>query len=851
MATMQIDQALADQMVDHAIATCAEKKFSGNKRQAYEALQEGRCEICGLVTEDLARQVGEYLGKIDKTIRAVYRYEPEASAARSLKSEKPGSVRRGGINLVTWVERKSAAQSALGATLESTLYQSRQRIRCPKASPTCYTLDVQMVDSKDIQEHRGYGSVINSVYVRSTQVFIRPDVVEALATAAELRQRESEGLLSIYDPELTPESSLFEQAREIEKLRPGERAELEHRLREVKVVLIRRMISDQLAYIDIAKNWFTIDDLLEIYKRRIGYGKIGGKAAGMLLAARILAEVADEEIKEAIRTPESYFIGSDVIYLFMAMNGLMHWNDQKYKPEHLIRQEYAQIKEEFEAGRFPPEIIKELQKVLDQVGRKPIIVRSSSQLEDNFGTAFAGKYDSHFCPNQGTPEQNLNNLTQAIARTYASTLKPEALLYRRSKGLQDYDERMAILIQVVQGETFGRYYLPQAAGVAFSRNLYRWSPEVRREDGFARLVWGLGTRAVERVGNDYPRLVALSHPTLQPDDSCEAIRRYSQQYVDLIDLEENCFKSIPVKEVIRPNYPTLRFMMQLEQDGYFTNPRSRVMEADLPRLAITYDELLRRTPFAKILSRILHILEENYRGAVDMEFTAQVADPRALKPEVKLSLLQCRPQSILQSGEQIQIPKNLPSEKIVFQTRFMVPQGAVRNIEYIVFVQPEAYFALPSAGKRRELGGVIGQINTALAGHKFICVGPGRWGTLNTDLGVYVSYADICNAEALVEISGKGIGPAPEPSLGTHFFQDLMEAQIYPLAICMDHPDSRFNRDFFYGTQNYLENWVDCDDAVKKCVYILDVAAHQPDHHLDLIMNDEQNLALAYFSPPR
>jgi hypothetical protein len=103
----------------------------------------------------------------------------------------------------------------------------------------------------------------------------------------------------------------------------------------------------------------------------------------------------------------------------------------------------------------------------------------------------------------------------AIIRVYA-TLKPEALLYRRSKGLQDYDERMAILIQVVQGEQYGQYYLPQSAGVAFSRNLYRWAPQIRREDGFARLVWGLGTRAVERVGNDYPHPVALSHPMLRP-----------------------------------------------------------------------------------------------------------------------------------------------------------------------------------------------------------------------------------------------------------------------------------------------------------------------------------------------
>ena len=144
-----------------------------------------------------------------------------------------------------------------------------------------------------------------------------------------------------------------------------------------------------------------------------------------------------------------------------------------------------------------------------------------------------GKYESYFCPNQGTPEENLAEFTKAIIRIYASILNPDALLHRRAKGLQDYDERMAVLVQAVQGETFGRYYMPQAAGVAFSRNLYRWSPQIRREDGFVRLVWGLGRGG----GVGMITLCALSHPLLHPELSVKSIRRYSQQYIDLIDLE--------------------------------------------------------------------------------------------------------------------------------------------------------------------------------------------------------------------------------------------------------------------------------------------------------------------------
>jgi len=213
------------------------------------------------------------------------------------------------------------------------------------------------------------------------------------------------------------------------------------------------------------------------------------------------------------------------------------------------------------------------------------------------------------------------------------------------------------------------------------------------------------------------------------------------------------------------------------------------------------------------------------------------------------------PAKHLEGYPSCKVAKNLPNDQIAFQTHFMVPQGFVSGIRFAIFINPEAYFSLPSAAKRKELSGVIGQLNAALTDQRFICVGPGRWGTLNTDLGVYVSYADICNAEALVELAGRGIGPAPEPSLGTHFFQDLMEAQIFPLAICVDHPDTIFNREFFYNTPNSLsallsrQDWIASDDLLTQSIHLIDVSAFRPGHHLDLAMDDEQGLAMAYFMP--
>ena len=655
----------------------------------------------------------------------------------------------------------------------------------------------------------------------------------------------TDDLTIAFNPELAPQAMLFEQASAIEKMPSHERIQHEARLQEIIVVLIRTLISDQLAYLKIAKDWFNASDLFWIRNRKIGSGKIGGKSAGMLLASRILTEVGDDDIRSHFRIPESYFIGADLLYTFMALNGLMHWGDQKYKLEEQIRADYPKIQADFLNSEFPPDIIDRFRSLLDEVGKNPLIVRSSSLLEDNFGTSFAGKYESHFCPNQGTPKQNLQDFLRAISRIYASSLNPDALLYRRAKGLQDYDERMAILIQVVQGQKHGRFFLPDGAGVAFSRNLYRWSPQIRRDDGFLRLVWGLGTRAVDRVGNDYPRMVALSHPLLQPESSPKMIRRYSQQYVDLIDLEENVYKSLPVSEVFNLHDSLLRYLVQVDQGGYLVPLRINVQEGNRGQLVLTFDQLLRRTPLAKRMVNLLQTLENYYGNPVDTEFTIEVVNPETLNPDVIITLLQCRPQSHLKEIE-ARLPVNLRQEDVIFSTQRMAPEGRVSDIQYVLFVPPEAYYALPTTAARSELGRAIGRLNAILKDQVFICVGPGRWGTSNPDLGVRIGYADIYNTRALVELAGQGIGSAPEASFGTHFFQDLVESNIFPLAIYLDDPGAIFDRGFFYETPNRLSMFLPDEVDHAEYLRLIEVDSYRMGCHLELVMDDEQGKSVAY-----
>ena len=412
-------------------------------------------------------------------------------------------------------------------------------------------------------------------------------------------------------------------------------------------------------------------------------------------------------------------------------------------------------------------------------------------------------------------------------------------------GLQDYDERLAILIQVVEGETFGKYYFPHLAGVGFSRNLYRWSPQINGEDGFLRLVWGLGTRAVERVGKDYPRLVALSHPSLRPESELKAIHRYSQHNIDLLNLKKNCFETLPIAKVLDRRYPPLRLIAQIDQGGYLAPIRSSLSSANSHQYVLTFEALLERTPFADRMKRILKTLEGQYHTPVDMEFAVNISNAHSNDPKIDIAILQCLPQSHTGDGD-AHIPEDLHPEDIIFSTRRMVPQGIIQHVEYVLFVSPKGYYALPTQAARAEIGRAIGRINAILKDQNFICIGPGRWGTSNPDLGVNIRYADIYNTRSLVELSGHGIGQAPDPSFGTHFFQDLVEASIYPLAIFLDDNDVIFKQDFFYKTQNQLNNIAPKEKNLESCIRIIDVASYREGHHIDIVMDNQEGQAVAY-----
>jgi hypothetical protein len=229
-----------------------------------------------------------------------------------------------------------------------------------------------------------------------------------------------------------------------------------------------------------------------------------------------------------------------------------------------------------------------------------------------------------------------------------------------------------------------------------------------------------------------------------------------------------------------------------------------------------------------------------------MEFTAEIQHLETVKPQVIITILQCRPQSFLMSSEQATLPLNLNAQDVIFSTRFVVPEGQIRKVDYVIYIPPVGYFSLPTKESRYELVRAISRLNNALKGEKFICVGPGRWGSSNSDLGVSVDYGDIYNTQSLVELAGRGIGPAPEPSLGTHFFQDLLEQQIFPLAIFLDDTQSVFNREFFDGSPNRVDEWTTVDEKIRLSLRLIKVSDFRPNYFIHIIMSDEKSRAVAF-----
>ena len=560
--------------------------------------------------------------------------------------------------------------------------------------------------------------------------------------------------------------------------------------------LVRMVVTRDDAIMPLVKKHLAITDLLDIRNRMVGTGLIGGKTVGMLVARKILANEAPQ-VSAKLEPHDSFYIGADVFYTFLVRNGLWPYREQQHSPETFL-EGVDEARAKILAGTFPDYVLRQFEEMLDYFGQYPVIVRSSSLLEDNYGNAFAGKYESVFCANQGTRETRLAAFLDAVLTVYASTMSSEALNYRARHKLLERDEQMALLVMRVTGVLQSHTFYPHLAGVGFSYNPFVWSKEIDPEAGVVRLVYGLGTRAVDRVDDDYTRVVALNAPSRRPEPDFEEVCRHSQRKVDFIDLEADALRSGYFDELLKE-------ARDVPLDLFTSYDEHALQQGRVHRI-LTFDKLLNETEFVSDMRQLLKSLETAYERPVDIEFAVNFLDER----NYRINLLQCRPLQV-QGTHNPNVPElNVaPGEALLMSKGAVVGHSRVTRLDWILYVSPEQYGAL-AENTRHAVARAIGEINRALGklGGTVLAIGPGRWGTHMASLGVPVSFSEINHVAALCEVAQMHAFLTPDISLGTHFFGELVEMNMLYFALFPERAANSLDKARIESAPNVLPELV-------------------------------------------
>jgi hypothetical protein len=572
------------------------------------------------------------------------------------------------------------------------------------------------------------------------------------------------------------------------------------RVDSLKSQLIRMILTREEALFALCHRYLSMEDLIAVGKRMVGTGLVGGKSTGMLLARAIL-HAADPAWDDMLETHDSFFVGSDVYYTYIITNGCW-WDRRQLRGDDLDLSRTDDIRARILAGRFPEDIVEQFREMLNYFGQSPIIVRSSSILEDAYGNAFSGKYESVFCANQGTPDQRLRNFLDAVRTVYASTMSREALAYRAHRGLLDQDEQMALLVQRVSGEVQGHLYFPHLAGVGYSFNPFVWNPRIEAAAGVLRLVCGLGTHAVDRGGDDYTRIVALNEPLLRPESSGDALARYSQKQVDVLDLAANRHATLPFAEIAQ-DAPALPLDLIAPRNQEIEERARELGRPGFFSRMLTFDPILAGGEFLPRLRAMLATLEAAYAYPVDIEFAVNFLDDK----DFRINLLQCRPFQISRDLRRIETIGEIPDADVVLRsTGPILGQSLATAVDHLIYIVPERYSALTSSD-RFAVAHLIGELTATLAKDHagvVMLVGPGRWGTSMPELGIPATFSEIRHAAILCELAIMHEGLSPDVSLGTHFFNDLVETDILYLAVEPIHPGTAYRPERLLAAPNRL-----------------------------------------------
>ncbi len=564
---------------------------------------------------------------------------------------------------------------------------------------------------------------------------------------------------------------------------------------------------------ELIKKNFRPQDYFEVNARMVGTGMIGGKACGMLLARKI-TENHLPEVFARIEPHDSFYIGSDVFYSYIVDNGFWDLKIRQKTEEgyFALADEFA---EQIMRGAFSSTMERSFRKLLDYYGDDPVIVRSSSILEDGFGNAFAGKYESVFCANTGDADERLQAFEQAIRTVYASTVSLSALDYRKRRGLEQMDEQMGLLVQRVSGARYKDFYMPSAAGVGYSMSPYRMGVD-HPEAGMLRLVAGLGTAAVDRRTGSYPRIVALDNPTKMLLTSSADRHQFSQRLIDAVSDATGSVESFLCQK-LQPSLPSYLINLLFSHD--WDAERSLQDRGLRQSVLFTFcDGLVKNTALMEDMRAILALLQSTYDYPVDIEYTINISP----EGSYLIDLLQCRPLQMVRDGGSVTVPEPKTQSRILLETKG-VSMGFSRQfgVDILVYVDAIAYYQMPYVEKYK-VKSALSAINWHLReqNKRMVLITPGRICTSSPELGVPSAFADISEFDVIVEVSEKRAGYMPELSYGSHIFQDLVEAGILYCAVFEAESTLHFSPEDLTAGENALRAYVDAAEELENIVYV-------------------------------
>lgn len=500
---------------------------------------------------------------------------------------------------------------------------------------------------------------------------------------------------------------------------------------------------------------------------RFGNGSLGGKARGIVFISIYLKRFNwGKRFPEIdINIPKTAVIGTDIYDDFLQRNQI--W--ARFTPELSD----DGINSVFLRGDFDPDFVDLLKEYL-QFHTGPQAIRSSSLLEDSVFQPFAGIYKTYMIPEYTDPEARLQRILEGIKLVYASTFQHRAQAYMKATGNRFEDEKMAVIIQNVVGTKNGEYYYPTLAGNLQTYNFYPLD-KIKREDGIANVVLGLGKAVVEgekslRFSPQHPNVLVQYYDE-------KSIFRSSQStfYALHLDSGENKLSGDEGDNLVRLPLGIAEKHGVLEAVASVYSANDKTFRESLfipgPRI-ITFANILKWKifPLADILNDLMSFGRRGMGCEVEFEFAANVSLDKSRKPV--FSILQIRPLITHNEVPLINLTR-VKDDDIICKSKVCLGNGLNNDIKDVIYIKLEDF----DSNKTKTIAREISELNSQFSREQpYVLIGPGRWGSADPSLGIPVNWGQISNVGAIVEV---GIPDFyVEPSFGSHFFQNLISLGI-------------------------------------------------------------------------